>query len=129
MFERATKFALASAILFAAAPALAGQNQPVVVYGEKSDDVRTERVSYTDLDLATAAHQQILKGRVTGAVKRVCLYRESIGRQFESNYDSCADAAWDSANPQMAQAIARAREIALNGKSSIAAAAITISIR
>ena len=129
MFNRARILLAASAMLIGTGPALAAQNQPVIVYGEQSDNVRTERVSYTDLDLATLDHQQVLNRRVTGAVKRVCLYRESIGRIFESNYDDCADAAWDSANPQIAQAITRARDIAMTGKSSIAAAAITISVR
>lgn len=129
MFDRSKNLAVASAFLLAAAPAIAGQGQPVVVYGEQPANVRTERVSYADLNLATAEHQKILSSRVSGAVKRVCLYRESVGRMFESSYDDCADGAWDVANPQIAQAIARARDIALNGKSSIAAAAITISVR
>lgn len=129
MFDRSRNLAVASAILVAAGPAFAGQGQPVIVYGEQSENVRTERVSYADLDLATAEDQQILNGRVSGAVKRVCLYRDSIGHMFESNYDNCADGAWDDARPQIAQAVARARDIALNGKSSIAAAAITIRVR
>jgi UrcA family protein len=129
MFDRSKNLAIASAILLATGPAFAGQGQPVVVYGEQPANVRTERVSYTDLNLATDDHQKILNSRVSGAVKRVCLYRESIGRMFESSYDSCADGAWDVANPQIGQAIARAHEIALNGKSSIAAAAITIRVR
>ena len=66
MFDRAKTLVLASAMLIGAGPALAAQNQPVVVYGEQSDNVRTERVSYTDLDLATLDHQQVLNRRVTG---------------------------------------------------------------
>jgi UrcA family protein len=129
MFDRSRNFVVASVFLLAAGPAFAGQGQPVVVYGEQPANVRTERVSYADLNLATAEHQKILNNRVSSAVKHVCLYRESVGRMFESSYDYCADGAWDVANPQIAQAIARAHEIALNGKSSIAAAAITISVR
>jgi hypothetical protein len=45
-----------------------------------------------------------------------------------NGYRVCSDEAWDGALPQMAQAIARAEEIALTGKSSIAATAITIKV-
>jgi UrcA family protein len=128
MFDCSRNLAVASAILLGAGPAFAGQEQPVNVYGEQSEDVRTERVSYADLNLALDEHRKLLNGRVSGAVKRVCLYRESVG-VLENSYDICADGAWSEARPQIAQAIARARDIAMNGKSSIAAAAITIQVR
>jgi UrcA family protein len=130
MFDRSRNLAVASAFLLAAGPAFAGQGQPTaVVYGQESEDFRTERVSYADLDLATIENQKLLNSRVSGAVKRVCLYRESKGRVLEGDYHLCSNAAWNGARPQIAQAVARAHDVALNGKSSIAAAAITISVR
>ena len=129
MFDRSRNLAVASAILLGASPAFAGQDQPVNVYGEQSESVRTERVSYADLNLATDEHRKLLNGRVSDAVKRVCLYRESLGRMVESSYNICADGAWSEARPQISQAIARARDTAMNGESSIAATAITIRVR
>jgi UrcA family protein len=132
MFTRLSKIAAVlsgvTASLMIAAPANA-QRGPVVVYGHGNQDVRTERVSYADLNLATQPGERKLFRRVSDAVKRVCLYRDgTIGLQ-SNGYTICADGAWDSANPQIAQAVQRAKDIAMTGKSSIAAAAITISVR
>lgn len=102
------------------------QNTPVTVYGEPSD-VRTERVSYRDLNLATPAGEKILTQRVGGAVRRVCSDTGHIGLYSDRFY--CTSGAWKDARPQMSRAIARAREIAMYGKSSIAMTAITIKIR
>ena len=117
-----------TASLLIATAAFAAQNKPVVVYAEPPENVRTERISYADLDLNQRGHARKLNLRVAGAVKRVCLYEDRTGLQ-DRGYYACADSAWDDARPQIAQAVARAREIALTGKSSIAAAAITISAR
>ena len=129
MFDRAKKLAVASTILLAAGPAFAGQGQPVVVYGEPDENIRTVHVSYADLDLATPKGERQLNGRVSGAVKNVCLFGADGPRLQSGGYYDCAGEAWTSATPQMAQAVARAHELALNGKTSIAAAAITISVR
>ena len=121
---------VAAAIACAAAPssvALA-QSKPVVVYGEPSQ-VRSERVSYRDLNLATDAGEQTLKLRIGGAVRRVCSDGLPGYSPITPDYRHCATGAWKDARPQIARAIARAHEIALYGKSSIAATAITITIR
>jgi UrcA family protein len=47
----------------------------VVVRAEPQEGVRTERVSYADLNLAEQRDQKRLSVRVTGAVQRVCLVR------------------------------------------------------
>ena len=104
------------------------QNQPVVVRAEPQEGIRTELVSYADLDLTTAKGEKRLNYRVAGAVKRVCLFNDGrIGLQ-NNGYRTCADGALDSAQPQIANAVTRARELAMYGKSSIAATAITINI-
>ena len=128
-FNRKTAAVLSgvTASLLIAAPATATQERPVVVYAQPSD-VRVERVSYADLNLAQDNHVKKLRGRVAGAVKRVCLFENNRhGLQYRGYY-SCSDDAWDGARPQIAQAVARAKEIALTGQSSIAATAITISV-
>lgn len=117
-----------AASLSIATPAAAGQDKPVVVYAEPQEDRLTERVPYGDLNLAIKKDTRRLHRRVASAVKRVCLYDgDEIGVQ-ELGYRLCSDQAWDGAQPQIAQAIARAEEIALTGKSSIAATAITIKV-
>jgi UrcA family protein len=104
------------------------QNQPVVVYGQHDENFRTARVSYADLNLATRGGTRTLNLRVSGAVKRVCLYNEGEMGLRDRGYNDCSSGAWAGAKPQIARAIARDQEIALTGKSSIAATAITISV-
>lgn len=116
-----------ASLLIATAAFAASQEKPVVVYAEPQEGLRSERVSYADLDLSQRGHERKLNLRVAGAVKRVCLYENRIGLQ-DLGYYRCADDAWGDARPQIAQAVARAREIALTGRSSIAATAITISV-
>jgi len=116
-----------TASLGVAAPSLAAQDR-VVVYAGPQEGVRTERVHYADLNLAERRDQRKLNLRVTGAVQRVCLYEDSRKGLQDRGYYRCADDAWDGANPQIAQAVARAREIALTGHSAIPATAITIRV-
>ena len=133
MFTRLSKIAAVlsgvTASLIIAAPAYAAQRDPVVVYGHEDENVRTERVSYADLDLATSPGERKLFRRVSSAVKRVCAFNDGIRGLQSTGYNLCAGGAWDGAAPQIAQAVQRAQDIALTGKSSIAAAAITINVR
>ena len=129
MFDRSRNLAVASAILLAAGPAFAGQGQPAVVYGEESENFRTERVDFSDLDLGTQYGERQLNRRVAATVRNVCLTDFSGSALQAADFYRCSGSAWAGARPQIAQAIARARDIAMNGKSSIAAAAITIRIR
>ncbi|WP_158581946.1 UrcA family protein [Sphingomonas edaphi] len=110
-------------------PALAAQSEPVVVYGQQDENTRTERVSFADLNLAKAKDARKLHFRVASAVKRVCLYDTAQMGLRDAGYGRCSSGAWTMAKPQIAQAIARDQEIALNGSSSIAAVAITIAAR
>lgn len=118
-----------TASLTVAAPANAAQERPVVVYAEPEENVRTERVSYADLNLAERGDERKLRLRVAGAVQRVCLFEDGKPGLQVGNYYRCASGAKASANDQIAQAIARAREIALNGYSAIPAVAIRIAAR
>ena len=125
-FNRKTAAVLSgvtASLLFAASAASA----QVVVYAQPSE-VRVEHVSYADLDLAKHSEAKTLEQRVAGAVKRVCLFENSYSGLQDPGYYSCSGDAWDGAEPQIAKATARAREIALTGHSSIAATAISISV-
>jgi len=117
-----------AASLLIIAPAFAAQDKPVFVYAEPQEGVRTEHISYADLNLAQRRDERRLRLRVAGAVKRVCLFENGqSGLQYRGYY-SCAGEARKGADPQIAQAVARAREIALTGRSSIAAATISIRV-
>ena len=118
---------VAASLLIATAASAAQPEKPVVVYGEPQENVRSERVTYADVDLATATGERTLVRRVSGAVKRVCLYEPGLAEAMDRGYRVCADGAWDGARPQIAQAVTRAKEIAMTGKSSIAATAIRIA--
>ena len=128
-FNRKTAAVLSgvTASLLVAASASAAQEQRVVIYGEP-ENVRTERVTYADLDLAERSDQRKLNVRVTGAVKRVCLFENNRSGLQDRGYYGCANGAWDGARPQIAQAVQRATDIAMTGQSSIAATAITIQV-
>jgi UrcA family protein len=128
-FNRKTAAVLSgvTASLLTASAATAAQDNPVIVYAEP-ENVRTERVSYADLNLAEMGDERRLERRVAGAVKRVCLFENGRSGLQDLGYYSCSGAAWNGARPQIAQAVSRAKQVALTGKSSIAATAITISI-
>ena len=115
----------AASIIITAAPIHARSPEPVTVLGHRSDIV-TRHVSYADLNLTLAADRSTLKGRVGFAVDDVC--NEAVGYAGRWEFNGCTYAAWTNVRPQMANAVQRAREIALTGKSSIAAAAITINL-
>lgn len=117
-----------ASLLIATAASAAGEDKPVVVYGEPQENTRTEHVSYADLDLSQRKDARKLNLRVNGAVKRVCLFENSRNGLQDNGYYSCADDAWDQARPQIAQAVDRATQLAMTGKTSIAATAISINV-
>ena len=122
-------FAAASASVVvlagAATAALAQQHTTTTVIGAReSDNVRTVRVSYRDLNLASARDEKTLNRRVGGAVREVCT--TDISYFYDLGYPKCASGAWRGARPQIAMAVQRAHEMAANGTSSIPMVAIAI---
>lgn len=99
-----------------------------VVYAPDPNRI-TKRVGYADLNLASEAGAKSLDRRVGSAVSSVC--EETVGFGIGTDqfaFHSCKSYAWSGARPQIANAVQRAREIASTGHSSIAAAAITITL-
>jgi UrcA family protein len=99
---------MAGILIFAGPPAQAQDGQ--IIVQAPPANVRGERVSYYDLNLATRAGERTLHRRVGGAVERVCLYDE--GRWYGlavPDYNQCANRAWRGARPQMIGAVYRAR--------------------
>ena len=108
-------------LLVGAASAVSAKDL-LVVGKPPVDEVRTERVAYGDLNLASVKGVSALNRRVRGAVRLVCV-------DFTAPYAkyACGQAAWAGAKPQIDLAITRAQEIAANGHSSIAPVAIRIA--
>lgn len=107
-----------------AANAASPSDEPVIVRAQPGELPPTRRVSYADLDLATLAGEKTLYSRVSGAVREVC-----VEANLSIANGVCRRFAWSGAKPQMKQAIARARDIAANGFSTIAPVAISIAAR
>jgi UrcA family protein len=115
--------------LFLVASPASGKSSPIVVVAP--EDVVVRHISYADLNLASAAGGRTLNRRVGGAVNDLCL--EATGGNdgsfsFKTRMKKCDNRAWGEARPQIARVIQRAHDIASTGTSSIAAAAITISL-
>ena len=120
---------LKSAFAFTVALAGAGSAsaQPdVSVLGQRVDDgAMTVRVSYADLNLASADARDQLTSRVSGAVRAVCAPLDEKARWVQ--HIECRSVAWDNARPQLNQAFARIEQARLGGAVDTAAAVITIS--
>ena len=118
-----------TASLLLGVPAIAAsQDNPVVVKAEPLEGLRTERVPYGDLNLAERKDVYRLRQRVGVAVQRVCLFEDGRSALLDTGYARCSDEAWNDANPQIAVAVTRAKEIALKGFSAIPANPIAIRV-
>lgn len=119
----------AVAIGLTASPGHSNPPTAVVVVANPADYV-VRRVTYADLNLASAPGERTLNRRVRYAVGDLC--NEALGEPPSSAnifaYKECTGAAWHGAAPQIADAVQRARQIAASGTSSIALSAITIGL-
>ncbi|MFC7537922.1 UrcA family protein [Sphingomonas sp. GCM10030256] len=88
-------------------------------------DVRVQRVSYSDLNLAQADDRKLLKGRVGRAIGYVCEPQDAAW--FDDDYKVCRTYAWRGATPQINRAVQRAMEIAATGSSAIPPVAIVLA--
>ena len=110
-----------------ASPAF-GQGRDVVVRAPIQDDIPRRYVTYSDLNLVHPAGLKALNRRVNSAVREVCL--ESVGSNGDFYLEmGCRSHAWDGARPQIDKAVERARQIAMNGYSTIAPVMISLSVR
>jgi UrcA family protein len=111
-------------IVGAAGAAVAQPGSTATVIGQRPEDGLSVRVSYRDLNLAAARDEKILNRRVSSAAHFVC----------EPHFDAldrmgCVSYAWKGARPQIAMAVARARQLALTGTTNIPLVAIAITAR
>ena len=105
----------------------------VVVTAQRASELPTRRVSYRDLNLASATDQATLQSRVGFAVKQVCGERAQHAEKTLASftrYSACRGFAWNGARPQVAAAVdrARARALALNGNGAVAVGSLAITI-
>ena len=117
---------LGAAAMTASSPSFAKRGNPITVMGPSSVEVRSERVSYRDLNLADSYGAKRLVYRVRGAIGRVCP-DDGVGPINELT--GCRTYAWDGAQAQIDLAVRRAQQIATNGFTSIAPVAIVIATR
>ena len=128
---RLSKLAAASVIaagLFLPFASATAKDRPVLVTAPA--DLVVRHVSYKDLDLAVPDGKSALYERVGFAIGDVCTEANHFDNgsfAFKSGLKQCSNTAWDNANPQIARAFQRANQLAATGKTSISAAAITIS--
>jgi UrcA family protein len=111
-------------------PVAAVAAKPVVVTAP-TEQLVVRHVSYADLDLATNEGGARLHQRVGSAVSDVCTEANNWDNgsfEFKAGVKKCSTSAWNQAQPQIDRAMQRAREIASTGSSTIAAAAISISV-
>lgn len=97
---------------------------PRIVVTAPSEQL-TRRIGYSDLNLASADGKTALRYRVRGGIRSLCT---EVGGPYQSERVNCTDRAWSQAGPQMALAVQRAHEFASTGATTVAAAAITISL-
>jgi UrcA family protein len=115
-----------AAIGVTAAPVHARSPGSVVIVAH-SDNFVVRRVSYADLNIASEPGVRDLTHRVGWAVVDVCNDATAApAMSFELR--NCKTKAWGAARPQISLAVQRAHEMASTGTSSIAAAAITITV-
>ena len=117
---------LGSTAAFAGTP-----SAPVVVTAPRTVDETVVRVGFADLNLALASDQRRLDRRVGSAIRDVCGISDYHAARTLSNhalYRACSEKATDSAQSQMAAAIARATS-QLAGGNDVASTAILVSAR
>ena len=115
---------------FAASPAF-GKSGPILVTATPPEELVVRHVSYADLNLAVDAGQRTLNRRVGTAVSDLCT--EAAGGNdgstvFRYSMIRCSNFAWNDARPQIARAVQRSQELALTGKTAIAATSLIISL-
>ena len=112
-----------------ASAALAQERPTQTIVGERAaDGVRVVRVTYRDLNLAAAPGERALNRRVSGAARDACA-QVRVSTYDDIGFAPCVAGAWKHARPQMALAVRRAQEMALNGTSSIPLVAIAVVAR
>ena len=123
--------ALTSAVLGSTAAVAQTPGERVTVTAPRTADETTVRVSHADLNLALAADQRRLDRRVGSAIRDVCGASDYYAARTLTNfafYHACSAKASDSAQSQMAAAIARATS-QLAGGTDVASTAILVSAR
>ncbi len=122
----AASVAITGAAFTALAPEASAKARTATVTAANDPDLVTRRVSYADLNLASLPGERALNRRVGSAVDSVCSEILHLGDFFADT--RCRIKLWSGARPQISSAVMRARQIAQTGHSSIAAAAITLSL-
>lgn len=95
--------------MFAAVGALLAAATLVVPTASQADSPNSVRVSYADLNLASSAGQGVLRGRITGAAKVVCMIEDSREMALRRATNDCRSDAVARAWPAYEAAVGAAR--------------------
>jgi UrcA family protein len=98
MTTQSKLFALAAIV--SVLTAAGAHAQPVTVQDSGDRVIRTEAISYADLDLSRSAGAKALVTRITGAAKTVCS-PEPIYGESDEPYKACVKAAVEHAMAQI----------------------------
>ncbi len=123
---------LTSMVLGSTAAVAGTPGERVTVTAPRTADETSVRVSYADLNLALASDQSRLDRRVGSAIRDVCGASDYYAARTLTNfahYRICTAKASDSAQSQMAAAIARAQNQFAAGGNDVASTAILVSAR
>jgi UrcA family protein len=118
MYMRSSSIILAVALLSASLSAASAdeveKNYTVVVYSSSNTLVRTQVVTYGDLNITTAAGEAAFRARVAGAIDKVCGGPSIFVRDLIENMDlrACHTRSMADAMPQVQMVVDDARHVA-----------------
>lgn len=95
--------------IFVAAGALLAAVTLLAPAASQADDSNSVRVSYADLNLASAAGQGVLQHRIAGAARLVCVIEDSREMALRSATNDCRSEAVARAWPAYQAAVGAAR--------------------
>ncbi|WP_205478334.1 UrcA family protein [Sphingomonas arenae] len=116
----------ASGVFLIASPSAAA-DRPVVIEGSPPEGAIVQRVTYGDLNLASRDGEKLLYRRVGRAVGQVC-NKANPGAPYTDLW-TCRGMSWESARPQIATALDRARAMAARGESPVIAGAVLVAVK
>lgn len=115
-----------SGVFLIASPSAAA-DRPVVVEGSPLEGAVVKRVDYGDLNLASRDGEKLLYRRVGRAVGQVC--NKANPSVPHTVLWSCRGLSWESARPQIATALDRARAMAARGESPMIAGTVLVAAK
>ena len=106
-----------------AAAAVAAASVLLLPTLSQAEEMNIERVSYADLNLASGTGQHVLRGRIAGAARDVCVIEDRKDLEIAMATHLCRADAVARAEPAYEAAVAAAR----HGSVTVVGAAVIVS--